>query len=449
MELSRSAYSVLQKWKSSNNRKPLLIRGARQVGKTTLVRQFAKEFDYYLELNLEREKEKSLFEIDDVNSILNAAYLLKGKTVGKGSILLFIDEIQESPKAIALLRYFFEERSDIYIIAAGSLLEFALRSVANFPVGRISYLYLSPFNFEEYLLAINNIPAIEAINNVPVPEFAHATLLNIFHEYALVGGMPEVVANFAEHKNISLISPIYKELWRAYKDDFEKYARNDSERKIMRHIVDSAPGETDRIKFEGFGQSNYRSREVGEALRALDLANVIRLIYPTKALSPPVVADRKKRPRLQFLDTGLLNNALSLQGEILQIDDINNLHRGKIAQHLVTQQLISIETDERYEPHFWVREEKDTSSEVDLVYQYGKYVVPIEVKSGKQGKLRSLHQFIERANHPYAVRMHAGQFNVEKVKTPNGVPYLLMNMPYYLATKIPEYIGYFINNYRL
>jgi len=449
MELNRAAYSELQKWKNSNNRKPLLIRGARQVGKTTLVRQFAREFDYYLELNLERDKEKSLFEIDDINSILNAAYLLKGKTVGKGSILLFIDEIQESPKAIALLRYFYEERPDIYVVAAGSLLEFALKSVASFPVGRVSYLYLSPLNFEEYLLAINNSPAIEAINTVPVPEFAHTTLLNIFHEYALVGGMPEVVANFAVHKNISLIAPIYKELWRAYKDDFEKYARNESERKIMRHIVDSAPAETDRIKFEGFGQSNYRSREVGEALRALDLANVIRLIYPTKALSPPVVADRKKRPRLQFLDTGLLNNALSIQGDILLIDDINDIHRGKIAQHFVTQQLISIETADRYEPHFWVREEKDTSSEVDLVYQYGKYVVPIEVKSGKQGKLRSLHQFIERANHPYAIRMHAARFNVEKVKTPNGVPYLLMNIPYYLATKTAAYIDYFINNYRL
>lgn len=116
---------------------------------------------------------------------------------------------------------------------------------------------------------------------------------------------------------------------------------------------------------------------------------------------------------------------------------------------MVTQQLISIETSGRYQPHFWIREEKDTSSEVDLVYHYGKYIIPIEVKSGKQGKLRSLHQFIERVDHPYAIRMHAGQFNVEKVLTPKGVPYLLMNMPYYLATKTPEYIAYFIKNFHL
>ena len=396
MDLKRTAYNTLQAWKKADNRKPLLIRGARQVGKTTLVKHFSREFDQFLELNLEREKEKALFELDDINSILNAAYLLKGKTIGKGSFLIFIDEIQESPKAISLLRYFYEERPDIYLIAAGSLLEFALKSVASFPVGRVSYLYLSPLNFEEYLLAFNNDLAINAISTIPIPEYAHAPILSAFHEYALVGGMPEVVANFAEHKNISLVASIYQELWQSYKDDFEKYARNETERKTLRHIIDTAPGEADRIKFEGFGQSNYRSREVGEALRALDLANIVRLIYPTKAISPPITSDKKRRPRLQFLDTGLLNNVLAIQVDIIQIDDINDLHRGKIAQHLVTQQLISIETGDRYQPHFWVREEKDSNSEVDLVYQYGKFIIPIEIKSGKQGKLRSLHQFMEQ-----------------------------------------------------
>ncbi len=449
MELKRTAFKVLLDWKNSVNRKPLLLRGARQVGKTTLVRQFSTEFDYYLELNLEREKEKSLFDLDDINKILNAICLLKGTTIENGSILLFIDEIQESPKAIALLRYFFEERPDIFVIAAGSLLEFALKSVANFPVGRISYLYLSSLHFEEFVLAIKNNNAIEALNKVPVPDYAHLILLNIFHEFALVGGMPEVVSAYSEHKNISQIIPLYKELWRAYKDDFEKYANNQTERKILRHIIETAPFETDRIKFEGFGNSNYRSREVGDAMRALDMANIIRLIYPTTAVKPPVVSDQKKRPRLQFLDLGLLNTSLSLQIELLQINDLNNLHRGRITQQLVVQQLISIENDGRFEPHFWVREEKDTSSEVDLVYPFGKYLIPIEIKSGKQGKLRSLHQYMERTDHPYAIRMHAGQFNIERVCTPNGKPYILMNMPYYLATKTREYIHYLVTNYSL
>ncbi len=449
MELKRTAYRFLSKWKESENRKPLIIRGARQVGKTTLVRQFASEFDHFVELNLEREKERTIFELDEINKILNAAYLLKGKTISKGSLLLFIDEIQESPKAIALLRFFYEERPDIYLIAAGSLLDFALKSVASFPVGRVSYLYLSPLSFEEYLDALDQRPAIETLKQIPFPNFAHSTLLDLFHEYAMVGGMPEVVSEYVGNKNISKVIPIYHNLWQSFKDDLEKYARNATERNILRHILGSAPSEPDRIKFEGFGQSNYRSREVGEAFRALDLANIIRLVYPTTALKPPVSTDRKKRPRLQFLDTGLLGNALSLQSDLLHIQDMNDMHRGRISQQVVTQQLISIETRIRYQPHFWVREEKDSSSEVDLVFHHGKYVIPIEIKSGKQGKLRSLHQFVERSDHPYALRMHGGNLSIEYVKTPAGKNYLLMNMPYYLATKTPEYVDYFVTNHRL
>ncbi|RPH30540.1 MAG: DUF4143 domain-containing protein [Bacteroidales bacterium] len=445
--IDRIAYKQLLEWKKSTNRKPLLIRGARQVGKTTLVREFAKEFSHYIELNLERDADRMLFEMDDVNKILNTAYLLKGKSVDNRPTLFFIDEIQESPKAIHKLRYFYEDRPDIYIIAAGSLLEFALKKVSSFPVGRVSYLYLSPLNFDEYLLALKHQQAIDALNTVPLPDYAHQTLLNLFHEYAVIGGMPEVVSSYLKHKNISQLSSIYKQLWQAYKDDAEKYSKNDTERRIIRHTIDTAPYELDRITFEGFGKSNYRSREVGEVIRSLDLSGIIRLIYPSTCLEPPIIADLKKRPRLQFLDVGLLNNILLIQGELLSVSDMNNFHKGKIIQQLVTQQLVSIEETSRYSPHFWVREEKDSNSEVDLIYQYGKYLIPIEIKSGKQGKLRSLHQFIERSQHPYAIRMHAGGFSIEKVKTPSGKSYFLMNLPYFLATKLPKYLEYFVTNY--
>ena len=445
--ISRIAHKSLKEWKESPSRKPLLIRGARQVGKTTLVREFAKEFDHFVELNLERESDRAIFEVDDINIILNAAYLLKGKTVDSRPTLLFIDEIQESPKAIQMLRYFYEERPDIYLIAAGSLLEFALRKVPSFPVGRVSYLYLSPINFDEFLMALDNQPALEALNTIPLPGFAQSVLLNLFHEYAVIGGMPEVVSHYIANRNISQLATIYKQLWQAYKDDAEKYSTNDTERKIIRHVIDSAPYEPDRIKFEGFGKSNYRSREVGEAIRSLDLAGIIRLIYPSTSIEPPIVTNLRKRPRLQFLDTGLLNNSLNLQGDLLKESDMNSFHRGKIAQHLVTQQLISIEETIRYNPHFWVREEKDSNSEVDFIYQYGGYVIPIEVKSGKQGRLRSLHQFMERSKHHFAIRLFAGEYSVEQATTPNGTPYHLMNLPYFLATKIPQYIEFFIKNF--
>jgi len=445
MSIKRNAYSKLIAWKKDEFRKPLLLRGARQVGKTTLVRAFSKEFDNYLELNLEKEKDLRLFETDDINIIINSAFLLTRKIPSNKSTLLFIDEIQESPKAIQLLRYFYEERPDIYVIAAGSLLEFALRKIPNFPVGRIDYLYLHPLNFVEFLNATQNEAALEIINTRPIPVFTHTILLNLFHEYLIIGGMPEVVVNYVKNKNISLLAKTYKNIWQAYKDDVLKYTSKEIDRKVIYHVLESAPFESDRIKFEGFGNSNYRSREVGEALRLVDLTKIIQLIYPSTSLLPPLQSDLKKRPRLQFLDTGLLNQVLSLQGEMLLINDFSNYHKGKIMQHLVCQEIISIHEDENFKPHFWVREEKDSNSEVDLLYQFGKYIIPIEIKSGPKGTLKSLHQFIERTNHPFAVRLFAGNFSIEKAITPGKKEYLLMNLPYYLAYQLPDYLTILIN----
>lgn len=447
MTIKRQAYQYLSSWKQNQKRKPLLVRGARQVGKTTLVKTFAAEFTTYIELNLERESDKALFEIDDINDLMNAIYLQKKISADPLSTLLFIDEIQESPKALQQLRYLHEEKPELYIIAAGSLLEFALKSVPSFPVGRVDYLYLYPLNFIEYLGAIKHEQALNVFATLPVPEYAHTTLLNLFHDYALIGGMPEIVNNYIENKDIVGLSKGYKKLWQSYKDDVAKYGKNDTDKKIIRHVIETAPQETDRIKFEGFGNSNYRSREVGEALRSVDLARVIQLVYPSTSLSPPLIADFKKRPRLQFLDTGMLNNILGLQADMIAVDDLSDFYCGKIIQHLVCQELISIHDEVAFNPHFWVRENKDSNAEVDLIYAYGKYIIPIEVKSGKQGTLKSLHQFINRCDHKYAIRLFGGKFSVEEHKTPGEEkPYLLLNLPYYLGVKLPEYIKWFVEN---
>jgi predicted AAA+ superfamily ATPase len=447
MEIPREAYAKLLEWKVSNQRKPLLLRGARQVGKTTLIRLFAREFSNFIELNLEKGADRNLFgKTDDISKLISSIYLIKQLTPDKGSTLLFIDEIQESPKAIQMLRYFHEERPELFVIAAGSLLEFALKDVPSFPVGRIEYLTLHPVNFPEFL-SVRNPSARKALSEMPVPQFAHQILLDLFHEYAIIGGMPEVIRTYTEENDIAALTHIYKRLWQSYKDDIEKYARNQTERKVIRHIIESAPKERDRVKFEGFGNSVYRSREVGEAFRALDLSRIIQLVYPVTVTEPPVIANLKKRPRLQFLDTGLVSNALLLQGEMIGVRDLNDFYRGKIIQHLVAQELISLHDDSSYKPHFWVREEKDSSAEVDMICQHGKYIIPIEVKSGKQGSLKSLHQFIERSVHPYAVRFYQGEFRIEQAKTPFGKPYLLMNLPYYLGTQIQDYIAYLIKTH--
>jgi predicted AAA+ superfamily ATPase len=440
----RRIYNSLAFWMNSEIRKPLILRGARQVGKTTVVRTFAENFDNYIELNLEKKAQKALFIIDDIDKIINAACLLKKVKLKKGKTLLFIDEIQESPEAIQLLRYFYEERPDIYVIAAGSLLEFALRHVSSFPVGRVEFMYLYPLNFEEYLIWSENELAEQLIQAVPIPDYVHNQLIDLFHEFSIIGGMPSIVASYLKTKNIATLSRLYKQLWDTYKNDVEKYAKNNTELRIVRHIIETAVYELDRIKFEGFGNSSYRSREVGEAMRTLDAARIIRIVYPTTNVNRPIISDLKKRPRLQFLDTGLINQLLNHQGEMLYLKDLSDFHRGRIIQHLVNQELIAIDNEQEKIFHFWVREEKNSNSEVDIVFEYKDLIIPIEIKSGASGKLRSLHEFMDRTNHQFAIRLYAGNFGIEKVKSTKNKEYFLMNLPYYLSSKIYLYMEYFV-----
>jgi predicted AAA+ superfamily ATPase len=448
MAFKRAITLHLKEWKERNNRKPLILRGARQVGKTTLIKQFSKSYQYAMLLNLEKQADTSYVEnYDVVKTIIEAMFLTHNiSTSDVKDTLLFIDEIQESPKAISQLRYFYEEFPELHVIAAGSLLEFALRKVKSFPVGRVEYVYLHPLNFKEYLAALGHNQALEQLDEIPLRPFAHQTLLDLFQRYAIIGGMPEVVNMIVNQGSIADLPKVYESIWSTYQNDVEKYTSNETERKVIKHIVSVAHLYIDqRIKFQNFGNSNYRSREVGEAMRNLDDAKIIQLIYPTTDLEAPVIPDLKKSPRLQFLDTGLVNHALGIQVEMLGLKDLNTTFDGAIIPHLITQELISLHTVRSQKPNFWVRDKNQASSKVDLVITYKDKVIPIEVKSGKTGTLKSLHQFIDRTNHPYAVRMYAGKFSIEETKTPGGTPYLLMNMPYYLGTKLPEYIEFFVN----
>ena len=451
MAFKRTAGHHLRKWKSNVHRKPLIIRGARQVGKTTLVRDFASTYSHAILLNLEKKADRSYFEdFDDIRNIFEALFLAHNISPTEvKDTLLFIDEIQESPKAIQLLRYFYEELSALHVISAGSLLEFGLKEVVSFPVGRVEFLYLHPLNFHEYLEAIGREDLQKQLKEVPVKPTAHKLLMDIFHRYAIIGGMPEIVNTDIHQRNLASLPQVYESIWGTYKSDVEKYTSNDSERKIIRHIMNTAPLHLDeRIKFQGFGNSNYRSREIGEAFRILEDAKVLRLIYPTTDVHPPVKADLKKSPCLQLLDTGLTNYSLGIQAEMLAMEDLNSAYKGAVIPHLITQELVSLESITEHKPNFWVRNKKQSSAEVDLTYTYKNLVIPIEIKSGSTGSLKSLHQFVEAVDHPYAIRMYAGNFRIEKTVTPGKKPYLLMNLPYYLGTSLPHYIEWFVEQHQ-
>ncbi|MBT9547338.1 MAG: ATP-binding protein [Candidatus Sericytochromatia bacterium] len=442
----RRALADLRSWARKEERKPLVLRGARQVGKTSLVQLFAREFDTYLELNLERTQDAQLFEHSlSIQALYQAILLAKQKTP-KGKVLLFIDEIQASPLAVEQLRFFYENLPEVHVIAAGSLLEVVLdqKEVA-FPVGRVEMLWLKPLCFEEYLAAMGHEQALEAYHTLPCPDYALPTLFRHFHQYTLIGGMPEIVASYQVTGQIMALNGHYQSLLTAYLDDIPKYARNATSRHILRHCAETAPYEAgSRIHFAGFGRSDYGSREVGEALRTLERAQLLYLLYPSTDIEIPIRPDFKKSPRLQFLDTGLLNYFVGLQNHYFGQENLHGFYRGLIAEHIVGQEMLAQAVNPLQKLCFWVREKKQSNAEVDFVLQHGEFIIPIEVKAGASGTLRSLHQFIDVAPHALAVRLYHGPYQIQESVTPAGNTFNLYNLPYFLAGKISAYLDFWI-----
>jgi predicted AAA+ superfamily ATPase len=436
-------------WKASTSRKPLILRGARQVGKTTLVNMFSKEFDYFIHLNLDKKEDKQIFEYnDDIRKIIQILFLKQNISLLPGkTVLLFIDEIQNSPEAIRLLRYFYEEANYIYVIAAGSLLESILDNQISFPVGRVEYLILRPFNFEEFLMAKKEAAAQNLISTIPFPNYGHKKLLDLFLEYCLIGGMPEIVKSYIETNDLVLVSRIFDNLITTYIDDIEKYAKNSNQTKIIRHIISNAiklAGE--RIKFEGFASSNYKSKDIADSFRILEKTFLLSLVYPTTNTRIPITENRRKSPKLHIIDTGILNNFAGIQTMILNNNLIDNIFEGRIAEHIVGQELLSLNSNVSAKNFFWVKEKKQSNAEIDYILPINQCLVPIEVKLGKTGRLRSLMEFIDLCPHHYAVRIYSGELKIETVETLKNKKFKLLNLPFYLLSKTHEYINLLMNN---
>jgi uncharacterized protein len=443
----RKATENLKEWAKRNDRKPLIIRGARQVGKTTLVNGFAKDFDQYIYLNLEEPQDADIFESNEVfDKLLTAIFFYKNSRREGRRTLIFIDEIQYSAKSVKQLRYFYEKSPDLYVIAAGSLLETVFDADIHFPVGRVEYLYLQPFSFDEFLRAVDETSAADILSQIPFPDYAFNKLRDLFHLYVLTGGMPEIVKKYAQTRDILQLSRLYEALIVSYLDDVEKYADSEKEAKILRHIIRNAFLEAgNRIKFNNFAKSNYQSREVAEAIAILEKTHLLSLIYPTTAVELPIVADKKKSPKLQVLDTGFINYFAGIQHDLFSASEIQDVYKGRIAEHITAQQLKTVYDSPLANLHFWVREKKQSSAEVDFIISHKGKLIPVEVKSGTTGRLRSLHQFMDRAEHNLGVRIFGGDFSIQQAKTIAGKSFYLMNLPYFLTLKLKPYLDYFLN----
>ncbi len=444
----RNVIGELEEWRTKSDRKPLVLRGARQVGKTTLVRQFASQFDQFIYLNLELPSDREPFvQFTSIETLVQALFFIKNCSLEKKKqTLLFIDEIQEIPSALNTLRYFYEQEPDIAVIAAGSMLESLFDKNISFPVGRVEYKVVRPASFPEFLDAMGETAALEQLMRVPIAGFAHSRLLQLFHTYALIGGMPEIVKTYSEKKDLLALSPIYDSLIASYMDDVEKYATSDSQIQHIRHAIRASFQEAGtRIKYEGFGNSPYRSRDMGEALRTLEKALLIQLLFPVTSAKLPLLPDIKKSPKLQILDSGLMNYAAGIQREILGTTDLNLVYQGKLIEHLIGQEILSVQSSALDRLNFWVREKKTSNAEVDFVFLIEGKLIPIEVKSGKEGTLRSLHLFMDEAPHPFAVRFYAGELTITQPETPSGKTYKLLNLPYYLGSQLKKYVYWFVS----
>jgi predicted AAA+ superfamily ATPase len=436
----------LELWSLKSNRKPLVLRGARQVGKTTLVKLFAKKYDIFIHLNLDKAEERAIFETDrSFENKLDTIFFLKQKPKLENNTLIFIDEIQNSPEAVKVLRYFYEEAPKIHVIAAGSILETLIDRHISFPVGRVEYMAVRPCSFDEFLGATDEKIAQEVLRQWPIPDFSHTTLQNLFNRYTLIGGMPGVINNYAKSKDLVALNMEFQLLINGYIDDVEKYAPRNSAIQHIRHILRTGfkyGGQ--RIKFERFGESDYRSREMSEAFRLIEKAMLIEIVYPTNSVMLPWLPNYKKSPRLHWFDTGLLNYAAGVQFEVLSSTDLNSVWRGLVAEHIVGQELIVNDTNVLTQRTFWLREARNSNAEVDFLFPHESRLIPLEVKSNVGTTLKSLHKFMDMAPHKIAVRVWNQPYLVSKMTTSSGKTFKLISIPFYMVSQLEKILNLFL-----
>lgn len=431
----RIAQKYLYEWAQKEERKPLVLRGARQVGKTTLVKMFAADFDHYIYLNLEEKEDAELFAADSsFDDLLVGIFFKANIPIDSSRTLIFIDEIQNEPKAVQALRYFYEKRPDLYVIAAGSLLESLMERHISFPVGRVEYMALHPCTFVEFLMAIGEDMLANQIEKIAVPQSLHGYTLDLFKKYMIIGGLPEVVANYAQYRDMVRLNGVFNALLSGYRDDVEKYADKPKAQDSIRYILNygwTSAGH--RIQFAKFTNSSFKSADVSNAFRTLEKTLLLELVYPLTSTSFPILPDLKKSPKLLWLDTGLVNYVAGMQEELLFTTDSDELWNGDIAEHIVAQELLGATTLFGEKRMFWVRDARNSQAKVDFVIRHKSHLLPIEVKTGSNSKLRSLHQYMEESNENIALRLWNGPMTSDIITRIDGRPFTLYNIPLYYA----------------
>ncbi len=435
--MKRSAEKKLNSWKIDPSRKPLILRGARQVGKTYLIKEFGKTFDQLVTINFEETPSaRSVFDKDlDPHRILRDLSIIVRKEIVPGKTLLFLDESQIVPNAITALRYFYEHIPDLHVIAAGSLIDFALASVG-IPVGRVSFLYLYPMSFLEYLTATGQQFLVALIVDFKLgqefPLIAHTQLLSELAVYMAVGGMPEAINTWIYTQNIRACQRVHTNIIEAYRQDFEKYVTQ-YQLKYANIIFNSIPSLlSHKIKYANISD-HYKSRELSPCFDLLAKAGVIHPVYHSSSDRPPIGAGiNPKQFKAILMDIALTQSMLKLDlGEWILNPDRAISNKGPIVEAFVGQELLAYANSEvKTELFYWHRETPGSQAEIDYLVQKGNQVIPIEVKSGKTGGLKSLVDYIKIKN----IETKGIHFSTREYQENP----LYTSMPLYFVSKLAE-----------
>lgn len=426
MYYNRLIDTHLTEWAQRGKHKPLLLRGARQIGKSTAVRHLAEQFDSYIEINFEKQPVyKSLFEKDlDVKRIVPLISAMSKTAITAGKTLLFLDEIQDCPEAIMALRYFWEDMPELHVIAAGSLLEFALDELPTFGVGRIHSMYMYPMTFDEFLIANGEQRLLDLRNQAttdnPLDSIIHTQLIDYVRTYMLVGGMPECVAKWVETHDYLQCQEIQDDLLTGYEDDFPKYRKKVDPvllRQTMRTVAVMATKKFVYAQVPG----EYKSSEVKKALDMLTKAGIIIPVTHSKANGLPLEEESDKTIRkMLLLDTGLMLRLLNMTlGDITEITThiltstaADLVNKGAIAEMLGgLEYLHYLSPHIRYEQYYWVREAKNSLAEIDYLITLHSKIVPMEIKAGLQGGMKSLWEFMREKKLSLGVRCSLENFS--------------------------------------
>jgi predicted AAA+ superfamily ATPase len=416
--LKRSIDDVLLAWSRQDEHKPILLRGARQVGKSSSVRQLSGYFDNFIEVNFEKEREAHHIFSSDLSpqKICRMLSVYYRKPIIPGRTLLFFDEIQACPNAISSLRFFYEDYPELHVIAAGSLLDFALEILPSFGVGRIKSLFMYPFSFSEFMAACGETQLwqeiCEASPGNPLHELLHNKAKEYLKQFLIIGGMPAVVATYVKNLDLHACQEVLDDLINSLKSDFAKYSQRVPETRIsavFESVIQQTGG---KFTYTKVGQE-YNIRQLKEGLELLQKSGLVIPVIHSAAAGIPLGAQvNPKKQKMLLLDTGILQRLQDLQlSSILLSDNFNLVNKGNIAELFAGLELLKAYPPNRdAQLYYWQREKQNSQAEVDYVIQKNGEIIPIEVKSGASGAMQSLHLFLKEKNIACGIRTSLENF---------------------------------------